>query len=151
MIASRPSASSTAVSRWRRCASITLSLEVGNHVAPEEVDRLLHLGHGVGHEEQAGERGDARLLVDTNALADLGRAADQVALLEAPRLLAQRGALERLQVLVELRAVEALDRLVVRAPDRARELRRDVDLRSVAPGFRRRAVHVVHAPDDLLG
>src|SRR5438309_8340566 len=78
------------------------SPEVGDDVAPEEVDRLLHLGHRVGDEEQAGERGHAGLLVDADPLADLRRAADEVALLEAARLLAQRGSLQRLQVLVEL-------------------------------------------------
>src|SRR6267142_1926691 len=124
MMASRPSASSTADRRCRRCAFM-VSPEVGNDFAPEEVDRLVHLGHGVGHEEQAGERGDARLLVDADPLADLGRAADEVALLEAARLLAQRGALERLEMLVELRAVKARDRLVVRPADRAGELWRD--------------------------
>src|SRR5207249_9721315 len=65
------------------------------------------------------ERGDARLLVDANPLADLRRAADEVALLEAARLLAQRGSLQRLQVLVELRGVEALHGLLVGAADRA--------------------------------
>src|SRR6185503_1201711 len=33
--------------------------EVGNDLAPEQLDRVLHLGHGVGDEEQAGARGDA--------------------------------------------------------------------------------------------
>src|SRR5262250_3028415 len=112
-----------------------LSPEVGNDLAPEELDRLLHLGHGVGDEEQSGQRGDAGLLVDTDALADLCRAADEIALLEAAGLLAQRGAFERLQVFPELRAVEALYRLVVRATDRAGELRRDVDGAAVAPGL----------------
>src|SRR5262245_42869033 len=101
MRASRPSASSTLIRRWRRCASM-ISPEIWNDFASEEVDRFLHLRDGVRDEEQAGQRGDPRLLVRADALADLGRAADEVALLEAARLLAQRGALERLQVLVEL-------------------------------------------------
>src|SRR5262245_38747962 len=150
MMASRPSASRMAVRRCRRCAFM-MSPEVGNDLAPEQVDGLLHLWHGVGHEEQAGERGDPRLLVDANALADLGRTADEVALLEAARLLAERGALERLQVLVELRAVKARDGLVVRAADRAGKLRRDVEARAVAPDLGRGLLHVVHAALDLLG
>src|SRR2546427_11261208 len=98
-----------------------LSPEVGNDLAPEELDRLLHLGHGVGHEEQARERGDAGLLADADALAALRRAADEVALLEAARLPAQRGALQRLQVLVELRGMETFHRLAVGAADQAGE------------------------------
>src|SRR5881296_550145 len=112
-----------------------LSPEVGNDLAPEELDRLLHLGHGVRDEEQARERGDAGLLVDADALADLRGAADEIALLEAARLLAQRGALQRLEVLVELRAVEAFHPLLVRATDRTRELRGDVDRAAIAPDF----------------
>src|SRR5205085_2256721 len=73
------------------------------------------------------------------------------ALLEAARLLAQRGALQRLQVLPELRAVEALDRLLVSTTDRARELRCDVDRRTVAPGCVGGAPDVLHATGDLLG
>src|SRR4029453_4673208 len=141
--------SSTAVRRCRRCASMS-SPEIGNDFAPEELDRLLQLGHSVGHEQQAGQRGDTRPLVGPHALADLGRAADQVALLEAARLLAQRGPLQRLEVLVELRALEALYRRLVGAADRAGELRRDVDLRALAPGLRGRPVHVLDAALDLL-
>ena len=88
---------------------------------------------------------------DADPLADLLGAADQVALLEAARLLvAQRRALERLEVLVELRGVEAADRLVVGAPDRARELGRDVDGGAVTPGRGRGAADVVHPARDLL-
>src|SRR6185436_17744185 len=46
---------------------------------------------------------------------------------------------------------EALHRVVVRAPDRARELRRDVEPGAVAPGLVRRAVDVLHSAGDLLG
>src|SRR5207247_10906863 len=99
---------------------------------------------GVGDQGQARVGRAAGLLVDANALADLRRAADQIALLEAARLLAQRGALERFQVLVELRAVETRDRLVVRAPDRAGELRRDVDAPAVAARLGRREIGRAH-------
>src|SRR5690348_7452054 len=128
-----------------------LSPEVGYDLAPEELDRLLHLGHGVGDEEQARQRRDAGLLVDPDALADLRRAADEIALLEAARLLAQRRAFQRFEMLVELRAVEALDGVVMRAADRARELRRDVDGAAVASGLVRRAADVLHPARDLLG
>src|SRR5262249_4184055 len=49
--------------------------EMGNDLAPEELDRLLHLGHCVGDEQDAGERGDADTLVESDALGDLRRAA----------------------------------------------------------------------------
>src|SRR4029079_14138937 len=91
-------------------------------------------------------------LISADALADLRRAADEIARLEATRLLlAQGGLLQRLEMLVELRGVEALHRVVVRAPDRARELRRDVEPGAVAPGLGRRAVDVLHSAGDLLG
>ena len=77
--------------------------------------------------------------------------AGQVALLEPAGLLAERRALERLKVLEQLAGVEVADRFVVGAADRHRELRRDVDLRAVPPGPRRRPVHVGHAAHDLLG
>src|SRR5262245_25502738 len=128
-----------------------LSPEVGNDFATEELDRLLHLGYRVRDEQQAGQGGDAGLLVDADALADFRRAADEIALLEAARLPAQRRAAERLQMLVELRAVETLHRFVVGAADRAGELRRDVDRGAVAPRLVRRATDVLHAARDLLG
>src|SRR5215467_15194998 len=53
-------------------------------------------------------------------------------------------------MLVELRAVEALHRLVVRAADRAGELRRDVDGAAVAPSFVGGAADVLHTARDLL-
>src|SRR2546426_1082547 len=89
------------------------SLEVRDDLAAEQLDRLLHLGDRVCDEEQAGQGRDAGLRIDTDPLADLLGAPDQVALLEATGLLAERRLLERLEVLVELRAVEAPDRLEV--------------------------------------
>src|SRR5690349_19391979 len=79
---SAASRATRSASRMRMTASLRL-LEVGNDLAPEQVDRLLQLGHGVGDEEDPGAGGHARALVGADALADLLGAADQVALLEA--------------------------------------------------------------------
>src|SRR2546425_3724441 len=127
------------------------SLEVRDDLAAEQLDRLLHLGDRVCDEEQAGQGRDAGLSIDTDPPADLLGASDQVALLEAAGLLAERRLLERLEVLVELRAVEAPDRLLMGPADGDRELRRDVDLRSVAPSLRRVVVDLLDAALDLLG
>src|SRR3970040_847914 len=54
-------------------------------------------------------------------------------------------------MLVELRGAEAPERLLVRPPDGDGELRGDVDLRAIAAGLFRRAVHALHAPGALLG
>src|SRR5262249_13267111 len=82
---------------------------------------------------------------------DLLGAADQVSLLEAARLLAQRGLLERLQMLPQLGGVEATQRFFARAADRDRELRGDVDGGAVATRVRGCAMHVLDAGPGLLG
>src|SRR5437660_3038886 len=126
MIASRFSASSTWVRRDVMCGSMEVLLyEVRYDFAPEQLDRVLHLRHGVRDEEHTGQRRHAGGGVDTDALGDLVGAADQIALLESARLLAERRSLQRFEVLVELRGVKALDRVVMRAADRHRELGRD--------------------------
>src|SRR5262249_32833009 len=69
-----------------------------------------------------------------DAIADLGGAAGGVAILEAAALLlAQRGGLERLQMPVELLAVEARDRVLARAAGRHGALGRGLRGRPVAP------------------
>src|SRR5262245_53885651 len=90
------------------------SREVGEHLAAEQLDRIVHLGDAVGHEEHPGKGRDPGRLVGADALGDLLGASDQVALLEAARLLAQRRALERLQMLVQLGGMEAAERLLAR-------------------------------------
>src|SRR6266404_2391399 len=152
MRASRPSASSTWVRRVLKCESMnSSSREVRDDLAAKELDRLLHLRDRAGNEEHARQGRDAGLDVDADPLADLLRAADQVALLEAAGLLAERGVLERLEMPIELRGVEALDRRLVGAADGDCELGRDVDLRAVAPGLRRVPVDVLDPALDLLG
>src|SRR5512144_1318486 len=107
--ASRPSASSTRVRRALMCGSMAFSsgrrdsAEIGQDLPPEELDGVVHLGHPTRDEQHAGERGDAHPLVGPDPLRDLGRAADQVARVEAPGLLSESRPLERLQVLEELR------------------------------------------------
>src|SRR5437660_7518015 len=110
MIASRFSASSTWVRRDLMCGSMEILLfKVRYHFAPEQLDRVLHLRHGVGDEEHTGQRRHAGGGVDADALGDLVGAADQVALLEAAPLLAECRALQRFEMLVELRGVKTLD------------------------------------------
>src|SRR5437867_5037799 len=91
------------------------------------------------------------MCIETGPPAGLVGAPDQVALIETAGLLAERRLLERLEVLVELRAVEAPDRLLVGPADGDGEVWRDVDRRSVAPGLRRVAVNLLDAARDLLG
>src|SRR5438128_5766183 len=151
MTASRPSASSTWVSRLLKCEFMNgSSREVRDNLAAKELYRLLHLWDRTGDEEHARQGRDAGLDVDADPLADLLGAANQVALLEAAGLLAERGVLERLEMLIELRGVEALARRLVGAADGDRELGCDVDLRAVAPGLRRVPVDVLDPALDLL-
>src|SRR5262245_61233379 len=107
MMASSCSSSSTRASRDAWCAFMPCSsLELRQDLAAEQLDRLVELGDGVRHEEHPGKCGHARLLVDADALAERLRAADQVALLIAAGLLAQGRGLQRLEMLVELRATK---------------------------------------------
>src|SRR5437762_9407537 len=125
--------------------------EVGQDLAPEQLDPLVHLGDGVGHEQHAGQRSHPGLLVGADALADRVGTADEVTLLVAAGLFAERRGPERLQVPGELRGAEALERLLVRPADGDGELWGDVDLRAVATGPLRGTVDVLHALGDLLG
>src|SRR5207247_9118998 len=92
----------------------------------------------------------AGLLVDADSLRDLLGAPDEVALLEAPGLLAQCRALEGFEVLEELGAAEAPLGFLAGAADGDGELRGDVDPRAVAPGLLGRPVNVLHTAPDLL-
>src|SRR5204862_8368181 len=120
--------------------------EVGQDLAPEQLDPLVHLGDGVGHEQHAGQRSHPGLLVGADALADRVGTADEVTLLVAAGLFAERRGPERLQVPGELRGAEALERLLVRPADGDGELWGDVDLRAAATGPLRATLELHRTP-----
>src|SRR5947208_16335911 len=119
--------------------------EVGQDLAPEQLDPLVHLGDGVGHEQHAGQRSHPGLSVGADALADRVGTADEVRLLVAAGLFAERRGPERLQWPGELRGAEALERLLVRPAAGDGELWGAVDLGAVATGPLRGTVDVLHA------